>query len=71
MAIEFRRRLQKLEAVLNPVGSKFYVWDSGRGDIKTEIARIRVERGLSANAEAVIIRWQRPGELASNANGSL
>jgi hypothetical protein len=64
MAIEFKRRLQKLEAALNPVGSKFYVWDRGDKDIKTEIARIRAERGLSANAEAVIIRWLRPGEKA-------
>jgi hypothetical protein len=65
MAVGIKSRLEKLEQALTPQGAKFYVWDRGNADnIKTEIARIRAERGLSANAEAVIIRWQRPGELA-------
>jgi hypothetical protein len=71
MAIDFKRRLLKLEAVLNPSRPKFFIWDDGERDMKSESARVRAEPG-NKNAEIILVGWLRSGETdAAQLEGAL
>jgi hypothetical protein len=63
MITGFRARLTRLETA-HPAATRFYVWGSDDEDIEAKIARVRAEHGLPDNAEAVVVRWQRPEEVA-------
>jgi hypothetical protein len=61
MAIEFKRRLRKLEEAINPAGPKVFLWDDGERDMKSEAALVRAEPG-NENAEIILVGWLRSGE---------
>jgi hypothetical protein len=68
MAIDFKRRLQKLEAAINPAGPKVFLWDDGERDMKSEAARVRAEPG-NENAEIILVGWRGPDETAALSAG--
>jgi hypothetical protein len=68
MAIEFERRLKKLEEAINPAGPKFFLWDDGERDMRSEAARVRAEPG-NENAEIILVGWRGPDETAGSSAG--
>ncbi len=58
------RRLARLEQAAHPRGRKVFVWDNGLSD--ADVARLRVERGMTDDDELIRVSWL-PATATANA----